>query len=349
MFETRICVITYKTRIWCARRGRRVFAMVRKGCRGGRAGRIGRRAGGQASGRAPLGVFGSRKGARLQRVGHLRRPGCGARARALLADEQLASWARIALQAIPDPAADEALRQALNQLQGRLLIGVINTIAVRRDAQAADGLVQRLKDPDIEVAAAAAVALGRVGGPAAAKALEASLADAPIASARPWPRAASCTPRSSKPTAMPTRRQEWFDAVRQADVPKQRIVEATRGAILARGTEGTPLLLEQLLAGQGPLCHRAAHARELAGREVTEALAAELPQMTLERQALLLLVLADRGDTAALPAVLAATRSSSEAVRSASMIAWGNWAMPRACRCCWKRPPTTTRDCRRRP
>ena len=96
---------------------------------------------------------------------------------ALLADEQLASWARIALEAIPDPAADEALREAMGKLQGRLLVGVINSIGVRRDAKAVDGLVGRLKDADAEVASAAAVALGRIGGAAAAKALEQSLAE----------------------------------------------------------------------------------------------------------------------------------------------------------------------------
>src|SRR5436305_914569 len=36
----------------------------------------------------------------------------------LLADRELSSWARIALEAIPDPAADEALRDALSKVQG---------------------------------------------------------------------------------------------------------------------------------------------------------------------------------------------------------------------------------------
>src|SRR5438128_7730640 len=54
---------------------------------------------------------------------------------ALLSDAQLASWARIALEAIPDPAADEALRNAMIKLQGGLLVGVINSISVRRDAK----------------------------------------------------------------------------------------------------------------------------------------------------------------------------------------------------------------------
>src|SRR5947207_8275999 len=38
----------------------------------------------------------------------------------LLANERLSSWTRIALEAIPGSAADEALRNAAGQLQGRL-------------------------------------------------------------------------------------------------------------------------------------------------------------------------------------------------------------------------------------
>ena len=52
---------------------------------------------------------------------------------ALLPDPELTSWARIALEAIPDPAADAALREALGSVKGRTLVGVINSIGVRRD------------------------------------------------------------------------------------------------------------------------------------------------------------------------------------------------------------------------
>ncbi|MHC4206877.1 MAG: hypothetical protein ACYSTT_19650, partial [Planctomycetota bacterium] len=82
----------------------------------------------------------------------------------LLADKELASWARIALEAIPGPAADAALRDALGKLQGRLLVGVINSIGVRRDARAVDTLVLKLDDSDAGVASAAALALGYIGG-----------------------------------------------------------------------------------------------------------------------------------------------------------------------------------------
>ena len=41
----------------------------------------------------------------------------------LLNDEELISWARIALEAIPGPAADKALRDAMDKVDGRLLVG----------------------------------------------------------------------------------------------------------------------------------------------------------------------------------------------------------------------------------
>src|SRR5262249_34866476 len=44
----------------------------------------------------------------------------------LLANEHLASWARTALEAIPGPVSDEALRKASESLSGNLLVGLIN-------------------------------------------------------------------------------------------------------------------------------------------------------------------------------------------------------------------------------
>src|SRR6185436_15843448 len=99
----------------------------------------------------------------------------------LLADDQLASWARTALEAIPGEASDEALRKATESLQGRLLVGVVNSIGVRRDAKAVDLLSGRLEDKDADVASAAAVALGKIGNADAAKSLRPKLAGGPIA------------------------------------------------------------------------------------------------------------------------------------------------------------------------
>ena len=61
---------------------------------------------------------------------------------ALLGDEKLSHLARYGLEPIPDPAVDEALRNALGKLKGRPLIGVIGSLGVRRDTKAVGPLVR---------------------------------------------------------------------------------------------------------------------------------------------------------------------------------------------------------------
>jgi HEAT repeat protein len=228
----------------------------------------------------------------------------------LLADEHLASWARIALEAIPGPEAAAALREAAGHLEGRLLIGTLNSIGVRRDADSAEMLIQRIQDKDPAAAAAAALALGRVGGAEAEKALRDSLASGPteVRSAA----AEGCILCAERHMAADEGQiaAEIYDQVRGADLPKPRVLEATRGAILARKGEGLPLLREQLENSDLALQRIGLMAaRELEGEGVTLALAEEAKKAKPELAALLLFALADRGDHAALPAVLEIAKS----------------------------------------
>ena len=235
---------------------------------------------------------------------------------ALLSEPHLASWARIALEVIPGSAADAALRRALGKLQGQLLIGVINSIGVRRDSKAVGNLVKCLKDKDPEVASAAAAALGRIGGAKAAKALNQFLATAPGA-IRPAV-AEGCLLCAERFLAQgkPAEAVKLYDAVRAANVPRQQELEAIRGAILARQSAGLPLLLEQLRSPDKALFGIGLRtARELPGSAVTEALAAELRRCEPDRQPYLLLALADRSDAAVMPAVLEAAGSGSQKLR----------------------------------
>ena len=81
----------------------------------------------------------------------------------LLGDNQLASYARTALEVIEDPSAGEALRAALTQLEGRLLAGVVTSIGVREDEAALPALQALATDTDREVAASALAALAQIG------------------------------------------------------------------------------------------------------------------------------------------------------------------------------------------
>ena len=71
-------------------------------------------------------------------------------------EQLLASLTR--LQGLPaeDPAAADALRRGLSEVQGKLLIGVINSIGARRDVQSVPELGQLLVSPDPQIVSAAA-------------------------------------------------------------------------------------------------------------------------------------------------------------------------------------------------
>jgi len=107
--------------------------------------------------------------------------GCVPTVAGLLTDEKLSHMARYALERIPCDCAVDAMRDAMGKVKGKLKIGMINSLGVRRDAEATGALVALLGDSDQAIAAAAAAALGKIGSPEAAKALTSFEAKAPAA------------------------------------------------------------------------------------------------------------------------------------------------------------------------
>ena len=209
---------------------------------------------------------------------------CGARAKAvpalaaLLPDPELTSWARIALEAIPDPAADAALRDAMGKVEGMTLIGVINSIGVRRDANAVDAIDRA------DERCGRRRRHRRRPSPWDASAMkrppphcDRPWPTAPKRSDRPLRKAAFCAPRKLLAAGKADEAAKLYDEVRAAELPKQRIVEATRGAILARGADGIPLLIEQLKSSdKAMVAIGLMTARELIGPGVSKKLVVAL-------------------------------------------------------------------------
>ncbi|HUY31297.1 MAG TPA: HEAT repeat domain-containing protein [Pirellulales bacterium] len=238
----------------------------------------------------------------------------------LLTDEQLASWSRIALEAIPGSEADEALRKAMDALKGKLLVGTINSLGVRRDAKSVDPLGRRLRDQDADVASAAAVALGHIGNTAAAGLLRPLLAGAPATVRTAVAEGCILCAERLLAEGHSAEAIAIYDEVRKADVAKQRILEATRGAILARKADGIGLLVEQLRAPDKALFQIGlSTARELPGREVARALETEMVSATPQRAALLLVTLAEREGAVISPAILQAATSGPKQLRLAAI------------------------------
>jgi len=216
---------------------------------------------------------------------------------ALLSHEHLASWARIALEAIPGDEVDAALHETAGSLSGRLLVGVINTIGVRRDAGAIALLEARLADADAEVAAAAAAALARIGSPAASGALNKAAASGRDSMVEACADAAEQLRLAGDASAAIAA----CDAVLglRDKASEHRRAQATRTAILAKGPAGLPLLVETLrspskrLFNMGLFVSRELDDAPHAGA-VDLALVDEASKLGGERVALLIAAVADR-------------------------------------------------------
>jgi hypothetical protein len=94
---------------------------------------------------------------------------------ALLADPHLSCYARFGMEPNPDSSVDDAFRAAVPKLTGKLKVGVINSIGVRKDAKALDMLTKLIDDSDPLVAGAAAASIGMIGGIPASRVLHAAL------------------------------------------------------------------------------------------------------------------------------------------------------------------------------
>jgi HEAT repeat protein len=251
----------------------------------------------------------------------------------LLPNERLASWARIALEAIPGPEASAALRRSTAVLRGRELIGVINTLGVRADADAVPLLLTRLSGSDDDVAEAAAAALGRIGGAAAVAGLESHLISDNENRRNAVAEACVVAGEALLDAGNASEAAALAAAVRKAEISEQREAEALRLAIRAGGSEGMALLTgsfwepSQRLFAMAVITARSMPTGD-DGSSVDAALTAGIEGLLAgkgpdNRAAILLDVVGQRGSSSALPLVLRLAADSPQSVRLAAIDAAG--------------------------
>jgi HEAT repeat protein len=261
--------------------------------------------------------------ARLKWIGTLR---CVPALAALLTDEQLSHSARYALESMPGPEAEAALLQALAKSSGSNQIGVINSLAVRQDTVAAPALAKLLSGADTKAACAAAMALGRIGGPQALDALQAA-----------WNGSASGALHDAEIDGLLTCANKLLTEGGHAAALKvfqtlyhSRANEGTRqaafrGVILASDAHGISLMAQAIAGNDGPSQGAALQvAAQLEGPGATRALAELLPKVQPPVQIALLDCLDRRGDPSAMAAVAQMAGSSDPDVRLAAINALGD-------------------------
>ncbi len=239
----------------------------------------------------------------------------------LLGDEELSHMARYALEPMPYPEVDAALREALGNVEGRQLVGVIDSLGVRRDSKAVEPLTALLENANADVAQGAARALGAIGTPDAAEGLQKALAKAPAAN-----RLALCEGLFRCAERLMDQGQTQsavliYDRLRALPNAAHQVRGgALRGAILARGKDGLDLLKESLGSKDYILFSAAVQtAQEMPGVKVTQALAAELSKLPEDNAILVIETLGKRGDEAAISALSAVAKNGPKAVRLAAI------------------------------
>ena len=243
----------------------------------------------------------------------------------MLTDEKLSHTARMALESMPCAEAVQALRDGLGKTSGALKVGIIGSLAIRKDMDAVPALTALLADADQSVVLAAAAALGGMGATDAVEALQKAAARADIT---PVTRTACCDGLLDCAAALAAKGQRdravaVYDAL-LADPGNVSQVRAAalRGAALAKGgSDGVAMLVKALGEDDQAAFDAALRAlREIEGADtVAAALAKVLPGLAEERKIAVIQVIGDRGGAAAGPALLAEAGAGSTTLRVAAL------------------------------
>ncbi len=238
----------------------------------------------------------------------------------LLSDPELSDVARYAIERMDAPEVDEAYLEALSKATGDVQIGLIHGLGERKSRPAIDVLCELVTDEDTDIACAAMLALGKIGGIRAARTLEGLENGLTVERMPTWADAYLLCADNLVAAGHAGQAQSIYESVYRSGLPDNFRVVALRGIVQVQGDDATVVVVEALRERNRAIREAAAAvARRVPGGAATHAFAGELPDLPPETQALLLISLAHRGDPGALPAVTSAARSDTELVRNAAL------------------------------
>jgi len=237
---------------------------------------------------------------------------------AMLGDAKTVGMARRALAGIRGEASGKVLLAALGKLKGGALVGLIHSLGDRRDAKATSALAGLLTAGQPKVAAAAARALGEIGTVEAGKALSGQ-------SAKPWAADAMLRCAERLTAEKNTEAAEGiYRNLSQPPRPMRVRLAGMWGLARVGGEKALPSVLGALTGKDAVLqAHAVRMIKQIRGPGVAAALAAKLPALEPKWQALVIDVIAERGDRSAAGAVARLIDAKDEAVRAAAVRAMG--------------------------
>jgi len=238
----------------------------------------------------------------------------------MLALKETTDMARYALEKIPGAEADAALLEALRKTTGDIKTGIMTTLGQRKTKTAVAELARLVGGSNPEFSAAAAIALGRIGGSEAEGALTKSLGSSPkdlkttIASAL-----LLCAEEFMAAKNLETSFR-IYDRILADNLPLAVRRAALRGKIASAGDEAKNLILGTL-AGPDQEMHAPAIGlikSVFSGPDLGSVCAA-LPKLPRASQVQLLSVLSEYPKDAVLPVLTQAAKSPDLDVRLAAL------------------------------
>jgi HEAT repeat protein len=152
----------------------------------------------------------------------------------MLGQEENSHMARYALERMPAAQAAQALRDAVPKLSNQLKVGVIGSLGSRQDGASVAIIAESLKDADESVARSAALALGAIRTPDAAKALQAASTTSAVVQSAVTDASLACAEAllaaGNKAQAL-----ALYKSLAGADRPKHVRLAATRGMLACAG------------------------------------------------------------------------------------------------------------------
>lgn len=243
--------------------------------------------------------------------------------RRMLAAPETTDMARYALEKIPGAAAEAALLDALGKTNGAVNLGIISSLADRKSGKAAAALGKLIQGSNPDIASAAAIALGRIGGKEAADVLGKALgAAAPALKGTAASAFLLCADDFLSQKNLPAA-AAIYDRVLSEKLPVPLRRAAMRGKIAAAGDQASKLILAALAGSDVDLqlpaiglvknCFAAADIGPIC---------AALPKLSAANQVPLIAVLSEYQGNAVTAALTQAVRSDRKEVRLAALKAF---------------------------
>ncbi|MBN1764617.1 MAG: HEAT repeat domain-containing protein [Sedimentisphaerales bacterium] len=236
----------------------------------------------------------------------------------LLTDEQLSDMARYALQQIRGPQTDQVLLEMLDKVDPGLQIGIISSIADRRDIKAVDKLAQLASQGNVELARACITALGQIGGIEAAAALENIKEPDELKNIKAD--AMLMCADSMLTQSRGSQAKVIYDKLSGQDYPITIRAAAYRGIVQVEKENAAPLVIALLNDNNFELRQAAGtFIVEMPGSQATRAIADQLDALSPEIKVVVINALAVRGDKAAADQVAAQINADNDTVRLAAI------------------------------